>query len=266
MLAFVDIIQPFFVALAVAIPRLLAALFLVPIFSIKLMKGMVRYSIVIALALPVAFPLMQEIQLRDIGLLSLAFIMLKEALIGFVIGFFLAMPFWIFKSVGVMIDQQRGALSGEYFNPSGEHDDSMLGSALVNSLGMVLIALGYFPGFFSVVIETYQLWPTLDWSPKIADGAIDIFIEHIALFAYKFVLYAGPIVLILLLVEGAFAVLGAYAPQLQVYFIAMPAKALAALAVLVVYAGTLWHLGASEFMEYQNLKMLLPGIFRPNGY
>ncbi len=228
------------------------------------MKGTLRHAIVIAIAIPVCVPLIPDIQARDIGFISLVFIILKESLIGIVIGFFLALPFWIFKSVGVMIDQQRGALSGEYFSPGGEHDDSMLGSALVNVLGMVLIVFGYFPAFFSVIIETYQLWPTLEWVPSIAPGAVDFFIETIGVFAYKFVLYAGPIILVLLLVEGAFAILGAYAPQLQVYFIAMPAKALIALIVLIMYASTLWHLAISDMAFYADLKILLPRIFVPH--
>jgi len=42
---------------------------------------------------------------------------LKEALIGFLIGFFAAIPFWVAENVGNFIDNQRGATMGEVYSP-----------------------------------------------------------------------------------------------------------------------------------------------------
>lgn len=259
----VELIMPFITAVAVSLPRILVALFLVPLFSLKLLKGMLRYSIVIAIALPVGASLVTEVGQRDLNPLMLGIIMLKESMVGFVIGYLLAMPFWIFQSVGVMIDNQRGALSGGYFNPGAGPDSSMMADLLVKVLVMLLITMGAFPALFSVLIETYTLWPVLDWTPQFSVDGMDVLIQKFGQLVYKFVLYSGPIVLVLLLIEAGFAILGTYCPQLQVYFMAMPAKSLVALMVLVMYCGTLWYLGGADLLEYHDLRVQLPQIFIP---
>lgn len=255
--------MPFITALSVSIPRILVALFLVPLFSIKLLQGMPRYAIVIAVALPVAMSLVGEVEQRKLGIILLGIILLKEAMVGFIIGFLLAMPFWLFQSVGVMIDNQRGALSGGYFNPGAGPDSSMMADILSKVMVILLITMGAFPALFNVLIETYSLWPALDWTPQFAIEGTDVLISKFGDLVYKFVLYSGPIILVLLLIEAGFAILGAYCPQLQVYFMAMPAKSLVALIVLVMYCSTLWYLAGADLMEYHDLKHQLPQIFVP---
>ena len=46
-----------------------------------------------------------------------ALLAFKEALIGFLIGFFAAIPFWIAENIGNFIDNQRGATMGEVYSP-----------------------------------------------------------------------------------------------------------------------------------------------------
>ena len=259
----VELIMPYITALAVSMPRILVALFLVPLFSIQLLKGMLRYAIILAIALPVSVAQVSSIQNSQLDPLLLGFIMLKEAMVGFVIGFLLAIPFWIFQSVGVMIDNQRGALSGGYFAPGVGPDSSMMADLLVKVMVMLLITMGAFPALFSVLWETYTLWPILEWTPEFSLTGADFLIKKFGDLVYKFVLYSGPIVLVLLLIEAGFAILGAYTPQLQVYFMAMPAKSLVALIVFLMYCGNLWHIAGQDLLEYHDLKFQLPQIFKP---
>ena len=44
----------------------------------------------------------------------------REALIGFLIGFFASIPFWVAENVGNFIDNQRGATMGEVYSPLSE--------------------------------------------------------------------------------------------------------------------------------------------------
>ena len=41
----------------------------------------------------------------------------KEAFIGFLLGFFAAIPFWVAENIGNFIDNQRGATMGEVYSP-----------------------------------------------------------------------------------------------------------------------------------------------------
>lgn len=259
----VHTVLPYVTAISVSIARVLTALMLVPLFSMKLIKGLPRYAVIMAIALPISVTLIDPLEQRSFGLILLGFIMLKEAVLGFVLGFLLAMPFWLFQSVGVMIDNQRGALSGGYFAPGVGPDSSMLADLMSKVLVILLISIGAFPAMFSVLIESYILWPPLEWMPVMADSGYEFLIDSMMRMLYKFVLYAGPVILILLLIEAGFAILGTYSPQLQVYFMSMPAKSLVAVLILVLYSDTLWHVGGEELMRYYDLVLELPKIFIP---
>ena len=73
----------------------------------------------------------------------------KEALIGFLIGFFAAIPFWIAENVGNFIDNQRGATMGEVYSPLSGAQVSTTGiffTQIVSTIffvgGVILVFLG----------------------------------------------------------------------------------------------------------------------------
>ncbi|MFT6388863.1 MAG: type III secretion protein T [Cellvibrionaceae bacterium] len=259
----VQSILPYIEALSISIARVLSAFLLIPMFSFKQLKGLPRYAVVVAVALPISVTLIEPLEQRNFGMILLGFIILKEAVIGFLLGFLLALPFMLFQSVGVMIDNQRGALSGGYFAPGVGPDSSMLADLMSKVMVILLIVTGTFPALFSVLIESYLLWPPTEWMPTMADSGYQVHIDSVAGMLYKFVLYAGPIILVLLLIEAGFSILGTYSPQLQVYFMSMPAKSLIAVLILVMYSDTLWQLGGEELENYYNLVLELPKIFIP---
>lgn len=257
----VEVIFQFFVALAVSTPRIFTALYFIPLFSQKNLQGILKYATITAISLPVAVSNYFLIGSGNIPNIFFPLYLVKETLIGFILGYFLASPFWVFQAVGAMIDNQRGALSGGYFNPGAGPDSSMLADFLTKSLVVVMIVSGSFSQMFALIIESYVLWPTLTWFPDISPDAHKVLITQFGHIVYSFVLYAGPIILVLLLVEGAFAVLGAYSPQMQVYFMAMPAKSLIALIVLILYLATLWHVGIQDLTAFDRMRQSLIDIF-----
>ena len=134
--AMVQDVMPYIVAMFVSMARVLAAFLLVPLFSLKLVKGLPRYAVVIAIALPISVTLVEPLEQRNFGLILLGFILLKETVLGFILGFLLALPFALFQSIGVMIDNQRGALSGGYFSAGAGPDSSMLAEVMIKVLVM----------------------------------------------------------------------------------------------------------------------------------
>ena len=256
-------IFPYVTSIMLAIVRVLATMFLIPIFSFKTIRGLPRYAVAMAVSLPVSVTLVEPLQQANFHFFMLFFIMLKEAVIGFIIGFLMTLPFWMYQSIGAMIDNQRGALSGGYFNPGAGPDSSMLSDVLSRALGILLIAIGAFPALFNVILESYVLWPPLEWMPQIVDSAHEFVIASFQDMLYKFTLYAGPVILILLLIESGFAILGTYSPQLQVYFMAMPVKSIIGTLILVLYFDTLWYVGGEELIRYYDLLLELTNVFIP---
>lgn len=257
----VDILFQFFVAMSLTMPRVYTALQFVPVFSKTNLQGMTKHAVIFAVSFPITISNYYLLSNDAFTQIFFPLYVVKEVILGFTIGFILGAPYWIFQSVGVMIDNQRGALSGGYFNPGAGPDSSMLADFLTKTLVIVMITTGSFAYMFALIVESYVLWPTLDWLPMMSPDADIEFIKQFSKIIYLFVLYSGPIILVLLLVESGFAVLGAYSPQMQVYFMAMPAKSLIALIILILYLSNLWHIGLRDMSALDHMRQSLINIW-----
>lgn len=102
-------------AWTLTIPRILGAIIVMPFLSSSTLPGLVRNGVVMVLSV-VAVPMTIE-QVKDLPLevLPLMIIVIKEVILGFMMGFMFSIPFWAVSAAGYFIDMQRGTMSGEQF-------------------------------------------------------------------------------------------------------------------------------------------------------
>jgi type III secretion protein T len=250
--------------LALAIPRIQLALLFVPLMGLKETRGLLKSGIVVAVALPVAASNFYTIDTAAIGAMGMIMLLLKEAAIGIVIGVLLSLPFHMFASIGFIIDNQRGATSGQAFDPT-LGSTSFLGQFMEKAFTVMIIELGMFSMLFGLVINTYVLWPSWEFFPEPLLTGQELLANYFSDMTQKVMLYVLPILIVMLLIDLAFAVLGLFSPQLQIYFISMPAKTLVALLCLVIYASSLYYYGQLEIEKTLDLKELLPTLFKVGG-
>ncbi|PTN41856.1 EscT/YscT/HrcT family type III secretion system export apparatus protein, partial [Achromobacter xylosoxidans] len=98
--------------LALTQPRILALCAMLPLFNRQLLPGMLRYAICAAIGLVLVPALAPRYAMIDMGAVELVLLVAKEVFIGLVMGFLVAIPFWIFEAVGFVVDNQRGASLG----------------------------------------------------------------------------------------------------------------------------------------------------------
>lgn len=262
---FINDFGAYLLAFALSFMRTFAALTILPLFVFKQLRAanVLKIAISAGLCVPIFVVTQQEIMLRGQENLTFTpFLIMKEAMIGLMIGYILAVPFWIFRSTGALIDNTRGALSAGYHNPAQGPDAAPLGDLMEKVVVVVLFATGVVPEMFKFIYLSHHYWPALDPFPVLHADSWKIFIEFFNHMTAQFVLYAGPVILVLLLVEAAFAFLGAYSPQLQVYFMAMPGKALAAVFLVTLYFQTLVESIEVEGQYYFDLLNIFKGVFR----
>ena len=152
---------------------------------------------------------------------------------------------------------------GEQLNPETGSMTSITGLLLLQSAIVLMIELGAFAWMFGVIIHSYVLWPALEWIPSFNNEASQLVINEFSTMAMRFVLYAIPLMVTLLIIELIFALVSLYAPQLQVYFLAMPIKSMCGMLVLAIMAGLLWEYGAEEFENLKEGQHLLKSILPP---
>jgi type III secretion protein T len=76
-------------------------------------------------------------------------------------------------------------------------------------------------------------------------------------------LLAAPMLLAMFFAELGLALISRFAPQLQVFFLAMPIKSALGLFVMIVYAGTLFNYSLDPIRELANWPARLNEAWRP---
>src|SRR5690606_10915323 len=135
-------------------------------------------------------------------------LMLKECALGVLLGLILALPFWLFESIGALFDTQRGAAMGEQLNPETGSMTSIVGLLLQQSAVILLIQMGAFMWLFGLMVDSYLLWPAPLWLPDTTPEATGTLVAEFARMAQQFVVYALPLIATLLVIELLFALVG----------------------------------------------------------
>ena len=252
----------FILALALGMARIFPCLLLTPVFGFNVLKGALRTAIVLALALFPAPVIQQQLAAADPALYTLAVMGLKEALVGVALGLLMAMPFWLFESVGALFDNQRGALMGGQLNPQLGPDATPLGFLMQQTLILVLmIGLGL-STITQVLWDSYRLWPATSWLPFPTEPGFKVWLGMLFDLFTHMVLYAGPLVGLLPLVDFSVGILSLYSPQMQATVLAMPLKCLLGMLFFVLYLPILAHVGGERLYDLIGLAALLPRLIQ----
>ncbi|WP_434702636.1 type III secretion system export apparatus subunit SctT [Pseudomonas sp. Z1-12] len=243
--------------MGLAMARLLPCMLLVPAFCFKYLKGPMRYAVVAVVAMIPAPGISRALSSLDENWLAIGGLLLKEAVLGTLLGLLLYAPFWMFASVGALLDSQRGALSGGQMNPTLGPDATPLGELFQETLIMLVILSGGLSLITQVIWDSYEVWPPTAWLPGMTVDGLDVFLDQLSQTLHHMLQYAAPFIGLLLLIEAALAIIGLYAQQLNVSVLAMPAKSMAGLAFLLIYLPTLLELGNGQLAELADLKSLL---------
>ncbi|MBE4148497.1 SctT family type III secretion system export apparatus subunit VscT [Vibrio parahaemolyticus] len=223
---------------SLTLPRLMACFIFLPILSKQMLGGaMIRNGVLCSLALFI-FPVVNEqaFPVETDGL-WLIVILGKEVLLGMLIGFVAAIPFWAIEATGFLVDNQRGAAMASMFNPTLGSQSTPTAVLLTQTLITLFFSGGGFVAFIYALFKSYTTWPILGFFPMVTDAWVSFFYDQFQQLMWLGVLMSAPLVLAMFLAEFGLALISRFAPQLNVFFLAMPIKSAIASVLLIVYLG-----------------------------
>jgi type III secretion protein T len=189
-------------------------------------------------------------------------LVLKEILIGLLIGFTFVIVFHGIQAAGFFIDNQRGSTMASSIDPLLGGQTSPIGMLLTQAFVVYFFVTGGFLAMLGVIYSSYEVMPVLTFVPRMpAEGALFISQQLDRLVRIAFVL-AAPVFAAMFLSELGIAFVGRFAPQLDVFFVAMPVKSAVAFLVLVLYARTLMHYLRIEVTPFATLFRQLEAVMR----
>lgn len=248
----------------VILPRLITALILLPAFSSSLISGMLRNGLAASLAL-IVFPLVAaQAPAEGITVAIGLGLFVKEAVLGLMLSFGVAVLFWAIESTGYFIDNTRGTSMASSLDPLTGSQTSPLGNLFTQSLSALFFVGGGFVAFLGVLYQSYVIWPVFSFFPSLSAETATYFIGLFDKVILLAVLCGGPVVIAMLMAVFALALIARFAPQLNVFFLSMPIESGIAMLILVLYFGTLMRFFGDEIIGAVTDFALLQRVVSPS--
>ncbi|MDE1152315.1 MAG: flagellar biosynthetic protein FliR [Micavibrio sp.] len=172
-------------------------------------------------------------------------LLLSEAFIGLFIGMVMRIMVTALDTAGAIISIQSGFSNGTIFNPQTATQGTMIGG-FYTMLGVVLLFVSNMHHYMlAAVVESYQLFPAMAKAPDMLP-LMEVMTRTVSTAFRIGVQMSFPFLVVGLLIQIAFGVLGRLMPQVQIFFIAQPLQIMLSLVILsmCLSAGMLYWLGA----------------------
>lgn len=235
--------------------RMLAVINMVPFLGSKNAPSQVKMGISILFSL-IFYPLISEQVIATPDNLIVYFVfLLKEVFIGFSIGFVTAQIFYSVEMMGQIIDVMRGTNQAQLLVPELQERSSAFGDFNYQFLLVLFLTLGFHVPFFSVLADSFLKLPILANTPVSINSlaAIDFFARLLGDVFLIAVTLAFPIGLVCFLSDVAFGLLNRVAPQINAYFMSMPAKAAGGMMIFLAAFSMI----SEQFVYYSRVLLTL---------
>ena len=220
--------------LGVASVRTLVAFAMLPMFASRTVPVMARGALAIAIVFPVALAQLNEPLPVDISMAALLAFVAKEAAVGLIIGLGFGAFFAGLQMAGEIIDHQTGLTFTQNIDAIHGNNVSLTAQYLERVLFAALMAAGAMLALIDTLYLSYEVWPMGHWAPALERVLpLNLVSQAGKLFALSLLL-AGPVLLVLFMVDACLGLLNRAAPQLNVFNIALSLKSMVGLAVLVL--------------------------------
>ncbi|WP_376091777.1 type III secretion system export apparatus subunit SctT [Roseomonas sp. CCTCC AB2023176] len=224
------------IALGLGVARLFAVFAVNPLFTRFGLTGLLRGGIALALALPLVPFLAPQVEAAGLAGPVILLLLVKEAVVGILIGLVTGVPFWAAEAAGEFIDQQRGSEAATIPDASQANESGITGTLF----GLTLVAVFFLSGGLSLLTgalyDSWAIWPPLETVPRFsAEAGLRLVGLLDALFRTGLIL-AAPLLIALLLTELALALVGRFAPSLNIFDLAMSVKGIVFVVSLPLYA------------------------------
>lgn len=222
--------------LILALMRFAPIVSMAPFLGAKIIPGVARMAIAFSLILMFLPTILLHMHTLAMPEGTFVFLVFKELLIGYFLGFLSAVPFYVAQSAGIVIDYMRGSSMLMAQDPTVQVQVSTIGLMF----NFYLIALFYAvdgPLFFFNAIETsFRVFPVDTFlSPEFFKMTNPLWKLALGVIGHVFRIslqLAAPCLVAILMAEAFLGIANRLAPQVQIAFLGMSLKSLLGLTLL----------------------------------
>jgi type III secretion protein T len=218
--------------LAMCSLRALVAMSMLPMLTNTIVPVLVRGGVVVAVMIPiVAFHLEKPPSIEPEAL-PVLMLLLRESAVGVVIGLGYGAFVAGIQAVGEIIDHQTGLTFTQNLDPVNGNNVSVTSLFLQHVMFAVLMVSGFLLLVVDSLYLSFEVWPIGAVMPNFAAAIPLRMVQESARLFSLALLLAGPVVLVLFIVDAGASMLNRAAPQLNVFTLTLSMKSVIGIFVL----------------------------------
>lgn len=239
-----------------AVTRVLAILIHVPVLGGSMVPNMVRIGLGFLLAVILIPWEPLPVDMAAIPTINYAMAIGREIIIGTLAGFGAALIFGALQVAGEIMSVTSAFGSARMLNPAFKEQSSALNNMFTTIVMVMFLVIDGHHEFLIAMQQTFNIVPL---NGVIPESSLQLLVANTAQLIGAGIHLALPIVAAMLLVEIAFGLLARVAPQIQVFFMAIPLKAGVALLGLAFLLNIMLPLVAELYGTLGRRTLLLLG-------
>lgn len=212
--------------------RVIAVIALLPIIEETRMPRIALSGLALGIALPVFFKTDVTMTYYEPNLVSYSVLLIKEMIVGLILGFVVKLFFQIYPFVGSLLSMQGGLSMSVVMDPTSGMQATQLGRLYNLGLAVIFIQSGGYHWLIETLVESFNLIPIgkAVFSDNIAMGMVETMGTYFEL-GLKL---SMPIVGVILVIDFAMGILARTVPQMNMFVVGIPIKMIILFILLIV--------------------------------
>lgn len=249
----IELLQNQALAIALTLPRIIAAFLILPLMTADVVPATVRNSFFVSLAI-VAYPVAESaLPIASTGNPLWPLIVVKELFVGLLLGFTFGAVFWAMGAAGELIDTQIGANMSGALDPIQGHQTTLTGDLLSQLAAWLFMASGAFLVFLDLLLSSFRLWPVASSLPVLHPDGQALFVGTFSYVMSTALLFASPAIAILAIIDLSMGLVNRFAQQLNVFQLSMPLKAVAAQFMVLISLAVIIEIVLRKLFDNEHL-------------
>lgn len=212
--------------------RIIASIIFLPIVEETKIPRIALSGFALGIAIAVYFQTDVAITYYEPNLLSYSILLIREMIVGLILGFVVKIFFQIYPYVGSLLSMQGGLSMSIVMDPTSGTQATQLGRLYNLGLAVVFIVSGGYHWFIHTLVESFNTIPI--GKEVLGANLVTGMVDTVGLYLELGLKLSIPIIGVILVVDFAMGILARTVPQMNMFVIGIPLKMLILFILLIM--------------------------------
>ena len=212
--------------------RVIAVIAFLPIIEETRMPRIALSGLALGIALPVFFKTDVTMTYYEPNLVSYSVLLIKEMIVGLILGFVVKLFFQVYPFVGSLLSMQGGLSMSVVMDPTSGMQATQIGRLYNLGLAAIFIQSGGYHWFIQTLVESFNLIPI--GKAIFSNNMVMGMVETMKVYFELGLKLSMPIVGVILVVDFAMGILARTVPQMNMFVIGIPIKMIILFILLIM--------------------------------